>query len=153
MATAKKPAVAKKSGPAKKPKPTASPADYIAALPEGRRQDVRALHDLIVATVPKLAPCMVGSTLGFGPFHYRYASGREGDTAIVCVASQKNHISMYVCSADETGYIAERYREALPKADIGKSCVRFKTLADLDLTVVKKLLKHAEKVGGAGAVT
>ena len=43
--------------------------------------------------------------------------------------------------------MAERYREKLPKANIGKCCVRFKRLSDLDLKVLEQLIKEAERAG------
>src|SRR3712207_8055945 len=64
----------------------------------------------------------MGGMLGYGPFHYRYASGREGDACKLSIASNASYISLYCFAADENGYVAERYRESLPKAKIGKSC-------------------------------
>ena len=52
--------------------------------------------------------------------------GPRGRRVAVALSSRKNYISLYVLCADERGYLAERYVERLPKASIGKSCVRFK---------------------------
>ena len=49
-------------------------------------------------------------------------------------------------------YVAERYAGRLPKASIGKSCVRFKRIADVDLQVVRDLLEEAHAAGPFGAV-
>jgi hypothetical protein len=88
--------------------------------------------------------------LGYGPFHYKYASGREGDTALVGIANNKQYISLYVIAAnEEEGYIAGSYQDRLPKASIGKGCVRIKRLSDVDLDVVAELLRHAVEVGPA----
>lgn len=83
----------------------------------------------------------------YGPFHYRHQSGREGDWFKIGIASNKQYISLYACAADERGYVAERYRERLPRANIGKSCVRFKRLDDLPLEDLKELLLEVEQVG------
>ena len=91
--------------------------------------------------------------LGYGRFHYRYASGREGDASLIALSSRKNYISLYVLCTDEAGYLAEQYVERLPKASIGKSCVRFKRTSDIDLDVLRDLLADAGRIGGAGAVT
>lgn len=122
---------------------------YIEALPEPRRTDVRRLHDLIRETVPDLAPTMDFRMLGYGPFHYRYASGREGDTAILLVASNKQKVSLYVSAADDRGYLAEAYADRLGKVSCGKSCIRFSRLDDLDLDALRDLLREAARVGGA----
>ncbi len=128
-----------------------TPEEYIAKLEEPRRSDFARLHALITKTVPKLEPCILGGMLGYGPFHYTYASGREGDACRISLASNKSYISLYALGADEDGYVAERYKDRLPKASIGKSCVRFKRLDDLDLNALKALLKETAKVGYGGA--
>jgi hypothetical protein len=126
-----------------------SPAAYIAALPEPRRSEIARIDAFIRATVPDLAPCLTAGMLGYGPFHYRYASGREGDTATIGLSSRAQYIALYACAADAKGYVAERYRERLPAADIGKACVRFKRFDDLDPAAVKALLLEAARAGYA----
>ncbi|MBM7785701.1 DUF1801 domain-containing protein [Tenggerimyces flavus] len=124
--------------------------EYIAALDEPRRSEIRALHELVLRTVPELEPTMMGGALGYGPFHYKYASGREGDATLVGIANNKQYISLYVIAANEDeGYIAGSYQSKLPKASIGKGCVRIKRLSDVDLDVVADLLRHAAQVGPA----
>jgi hypothetical protein len=49
------------------------------------------------------------------------------------------------------GYLAERFAERLPKANIGKSCVRFKRTSDVDLDVVRELVAEAGRIGPAAA--
>lgn len=170
-ATAKK-ATAKKEAPAKKTPAKKAPATkvtgmkaaetkpgatsvkgYIDALEEPRKSEIKALHQLIVKSAPKLAPTIVSGMLGYGKFHYKYASGREGDTAVVSLASQKNYISLYACSIVDGQYVAEKYKDRLPKASIGKSCIRFKKLEAIDLGVLAELLKECEKAGGMSAVS
>ena len=124
-----------------------TPAEYIAAVDEKRRPDIAALDALIRKHAPVLEPVIIGGMLGYGPFHYRYASGREGEACRISLASNASYISMYCSAADEQGYVAERYVERLPKASIGKSCVRFKKLADLDEKAVIALVKETAKTG------
>lgn len=124
-----------------------TPKELIAQLEEPRRTEIQRLDRLIRQTVPKLEPHVMGKMLGYGRLHYKYASGREGDTAPIAVASHANYISIYACAADARGYVAERYKDRLPKANIGKSCVRFKRLDDLDLAALKALLVETSKTG------
>lgn len=128
-------------------KKVATPKQYIERLAEPRRSDVAKLHAFITKTVPKLEPAIVMGMLGYGPFRYKYESGREGETAKICVASNASYISLYAMAADDDGYVAERYKERFPKAKIGKSCVRFKKLDDLDPAALKALLKEVAKTG------
>jgi hypothetical protein len=124
-----------------------TPKQYLAALEEPRRGDLTRLDKLIRKVVPKLKPFIHAGLLAYGPYRYKYASGREGDWFRIGLASNKAYVSLYVCAADARGYVAERYRDLLPKASIGKSCVRFKRLDDLDLAVVSAMLKEGSRVG------
>jgi hypothetical protein len=123
-----------------------TPAEYIAKVDEARRADVAALDALIRKLAPKLEPFIHSGMLGYGPMHYKYASGREGDSCRIGVASNKNYISLYICACDDKGYVPERYKKALPKATIGKSCVRFKRLSDLDPGALEKLIREGAQL-------
>ena len=129
-----------------------TPAQYLASLPEPRRSALQAIHDAIRAAAPALKPHVAHGMLGYGPFHYKYASGREGDWFVVGLASQKNYISLYLCAAESDGYLAEKNKDRLGKVSVGRSCIRFKKLEDLNLKVavqlVKKAAKLAKKSGG-----
>src|SRR5262249_17440467 len=128
-----------------------TPDEYIAALQEPRRSEVAALDNLIRQTAPQLERFVGGGMLGYGPYHYRYASGREGDTALIGLASRKQYTSLYVIASDKGGYRAEAYLSRLPKANVGKSCVRFKRLADLDQTALTQLIREGAQFEGPGA--
>jgi uncharacterized protein YdhG (YjbR/CyaY superfamily) len=118
--------------------------EYIERLDEPRRGDVRALHRLIRESAPQLEPTMEFGMLGYGKYHYRYASGREGDSVIVGVASNKAYISLYVQAAGpDGGYLAESFADRLPKASVGRACIRFKRLSDVDVDVLARLLRAA----------
>jgi uncharacterized protein YdhG (YjbR/CyaY superfamily) len=129
-----------------------TPQEYIDELEEPRKSDIAKLDKLIRATVPNLKPVMISGMLGYGLYHYKYDSGREGDWPVIGLASQKNYISLYVSCVTPQGYLAEEYKENLPKANIGKSCIRFKKLEEVDLNVIKDILRKAEMHGGMGAV-
>ena len=76
--------------------------------------------------------------------HYRSKSGREGDWSTIALASQKRYISLYISPAGERGrYLAESYADRLPKADIGRSCVRVKRLSDVDEGALTELIREA----------
>ncbi len=127
-----------------------TPEDYLAAVAPERRADIAALHALIREVAPTLPPFICSGMLGYGPIHYKYASGREGDTARLALASNAQYISLYAMAADERGYVAEHFKERLPKASIGKACVRFKRLADLDLAALRDLVRETVEIGLPG---
>ena len=121
-----------------------TPPGYIEKLPEPRRSELRQLHRLITKTAPKLKPQMWGEMIGYGSYHYRYATGREGDWFVIGLSSRRNYISFYGCLSDGRQYIAEKHKKELPKASIGRSCIRFKKLADVDLGVLARIIKENE---------
>lgn len=118
-----------------------TPEAYLEALDEPRRSDVRALDALIRATAPDLERHLQSGMLAYGRYAYRTKSGRGGEWFTIGLASNKRYISLYVMAADGERYLAETYRDRLPKADIGRSCVRFKRLADLDHDTLVELIR------------
>jgi len=135
---------------------TRTPEEYISALDEPRRTEVRRMRELIRREAPGLAVGTDGRMIGYGPFRYRYryryryASGREGDTFAIGLASNARYISLYVLAADADGFVAERYRERLPKADIGRSCVRFTRVDDLDPEALAELIREGARLDRPG---
>lgn len=121
-----------------------TPDEYIAQLKEPRKSEVAALDQLVRETA-KLEPIIQGGILAYGPYHYKYASGREGESCRIGIASNANYISLYVTASDGKCYVAESFKDALPKANIGKSCVRFKRLSDLDPSALKELIRAGSK--------
>jgi hypothetical protein len=122
----------------------ATSEEYIERLSEPRRSDIRALHELIRRTVPQLEPTMEFGMPGYGKYHYRYASGRQGDWILIGLASNKSYISLYVTATSaDGGYLAETYKDRLPLASVGKSCIRFKRLGDVDQDTLAALFREA----------
>jgi hypothetical protein len=115
-----------------------TPTEYLNGLEEPRKGEMKKLHQLIRKTVPNMKPVMMSGMIGYGPYHYKYPSGREGDWFTIGLASQKNYISVYVCAVDGKEYITEKNKDKLGKTSVGKSCIRFKKL---------EVLKKATKVG------
>ena len=130
----------------KKPVGAQSIDEYFARIEEPRRGEVKAVHAMIARAVPKLKPHIAAGMIGYGSYRYRYASGREGDWPVIALASQKNYISVYVCASDAGSYVAERRKAELPKASVGKSCIRFKRLADIDLKTLESVVKEGARV-------
>lgn len=122
-----------------------TPKEYIDLIDEPRRTDIKKLHLFVTKNFPKLKPFILSGMIGYGKFHYKYKSGREGEWSVLALASQKNYISFYVCIPDGEGYIPERFKKDLPKASIGKSCIRFKKLEDIDINVLKKIIDLSAK--------
>lgn len=134
-------------------KPTAAktPEEYIGLIAEPRKGEIKKLYKFIKTAMPEDIPYIIAGMIGFKSTHFKYKSGREIDWPLVALARQKNYISFYVCAADGKEYVAEKYKKDLPKASVGKSCIRFKKLEDIDLKVLEKVIKEAvQMVGKSG---
>jgi Domain of unknown function (DU1801) len=122
-----------------KTKATDSSVDsYIEAIDdEIRSKDCRALAKLM-AKVTKEKPRMWGpSIVGFGSYHYKYDSGREGDSCLIGFSSRKGDISVYI-TADFPGH--DELLSKLGKHKMAKACLYIRKLDDVDLKVLEKLV-------------
>ena len=124
--------------------------EYLASLPDGRREIVTQVHQVVTDAVPDLEVRMWKSFIGYGTYHYRYASGREGDWFPIGLTNNKGYVSLYFCAAEDDGYLAEKNEARLGKVSVGKSCVRFKKVEDLNLGVVAELSQRAAALSKAG---
>ena len=78
-----------------------TPEEYIALLEKPRRSETQRLHDLITGAFPALKPHIRSGIIGYGTYHYTYASGREGDWFVLGLSSNKNYISVYVPAVED----------------------------------------------------
>ena len=116
----------------------ASVDKFIAALPENRRADTKALIKLMQA-VSRQKPKMWGaSIIGFGSHHYRYDSGREGDMPLICFAPRKSASVIYNMGAADKSLL-----ERLGKHSLSGSCLHIAKLADVDSKVLKTLVEKS----------
>ena len=107
---------------------------------EKRRQDCTALIELMKAATHE-EPKMWGSSIvGFGTYHYKYESGREGSTCKVGFSSRKGNIVLYGLRGTSE---AETLLEKLGKYKTGKSCFYLNRVSDVNLEVLEELAKQA----------
>jgi len=135
-----------------KPTKASSISEYLKALPKERKEQINYLHEFIKKTAPTFKPFFAYNMLGYGKFKYKNYKKEIIDWPIVALASQKNYISVYVCAVDNGKYLAEKYKSKLGKVSVGKSCIRFKKLEDLNFPVLKKVLEKAAKAPGITGV-
>jgi hypothetical protein len=116
----------------------ASVATFLARIPdEGRRKDCRTVAKLM-QQVTKTRPRMWGTSIvGFGSYHYKYDSGREGEWFLAGFSPRKRDLTLYLMAG------IERYpdlKAKLGKHTHGKSCVYIMRVADIDLAVLRRLV-------------
>ncbi|MBI3824314.1 MAG: DUF1801 domain-containing protein [Planctomycetes bacterium] len=107
------------------------------AIPQEREDAFTILA--MMKDITGLEPKMWGpSIVGFGEYHYKYASGHEGDCARIGFSPRKGQMSLYfmpgVCKFDD-------YLKRLGKHKTGKACLYIKKLADVDLAVLREMIE------------
>lgn len=120
---------------------TESVEKFIETIEEPKRDDCKTLIK-IMKKVSCKPPVMWGNMIGFGQYHYKYASGHEGDMFITGFSPRKANLTIYLM----TGF--ERYKtllEKLGKHKTAKSCLYIKNLKDIDVKVLEQLITESYK--------
>ena len=120
-----------------------TPEEYLSKTGD-REAALRTVDELIRASAPSLERTMVSgmsvNMIGYGMFPYKFANGKVGEWPVVALANQKNYMSLYICATADGKYIPEANADRLGKVSVGKSCIRFKKLEDLNLETVRNIL-------------
>jgi len=127
-----------------KTKPTKqSVTEFLNKIPdEQRREDCFALAKLMEEVTGNKPQMWGASMVGFGSYHYKYASGHEGDCFMTGFASRKQDLTVYVAMGFEKhGALLKQ----LGKHRTSKSCLYLKRLSDIHVPTLKKLLKASLK--------
>jgi hypothetical protein len=120
---------------------TLSVADYISSIEDlQKRDDCKKLIELM-SEVSGEQPVMWGASIvGFGSYNYKYESGREGDSFIIGFAARKQSLSIYLSRGLQSNPDLLAKLGSYTKSD--GSCLYVKKLSNIDLTVLKELLKR-----------
>jgi hypothetical protein len=125
--------------PANKTQPTKlSVAAFIDALADpARRADSKTLVNLMQTATGEKPKLWGPSIIGFGSYHYKYDSGREGDAPLVGFSPRKSATVLYITTgfSDREALLAQ-----LGKHSTGKACLYIKKLADVDQKVLEALV-------------
>lgn len=131
------------------PEPAATPAEYIAGLPEDRKQVMTALRNAIVTNLPKgFKEVMNYGMIGYVVPHSFYPKGYHADPEqplpFMSIASQKNFVAVYhmglYAHHDSLNWFKTEYnRQSKTKLDMGKSCIRFKKMDQKQIALIGAL--------------
>lgn len=116
------------------------PASFVAAVePDKKKVDAEALLQLF-NRVTGLKPKMWGpSIIGYGRYHYKYESGREGEFMLTGFSPRKQNLSIYIIPGYRFGEMEDKLSR-LGKHKLGKSCLYINKLADVDLGVLEEIV-------------
>jgi hypothetical protein len=105
-----------------------------------KREDAYRLLDIFTETTGCEAKMWGPSIIGFGSYHYKYASGHEGDAPLVGYSPRKAKISLYFAPGDPK---REELLSKLGKHTTGKACVYINKLEDVNVEVLKELINQS----------
>jgi len=109
---------------------------------EKKRQDCFTILELM-KQITQTEPKMWGSSMvGFGSYHYKYESGREGDSFLTGFSPRKQNLTLYIMAGFDQ---YEELLKTLGKHKTGKSCLYIKRIEDIDLSTLKKLIEQSVK--------
>jgi hypothetical protein len=125
-----------------------SVADFLATVTdENKKQDCLNLVSIMEKVTGFKAKMWGPSIVGFGSYHYKYESGREGDAPLVGFSPRKNEISLYLSSSFKN---RDGLLEKFGKHKSAKACVYIKKLADIDQEIFKEMIvlsvKHVKSM-------
>jgi Domain of unknown function (DU1801) len=115
--------------------------EYLGELPEDRREVVSRVREVILRNLPR----GYRESMNWGMITYEVPLEKYPDTyngqplGYAALAAQKNYIALYLCAYQDStreAELKEGFREAGKKLDMGKSCIRFRSLEDLPLDVI-----------------
>jgi hypothetical protein len=114
--------------------------DFINAFVDNEQKRLDSFHLIeLMKEWSGFEPKMWGPTIiGFGTYHYKYTSGHEGDSMLIGFSPRKAEFSLYVIAPEN---VKTQLLEKLGKFKMGKACIYFKKLADLDIDTLEKLCK------------
>lgn len=131
-----------------------NPNEYVSKLPEDVRSDVQELHKIITTIFGAEQSTiwqgkMWGGTdqtiIGYGYWSYTRSDKKNVNWFKVGLAIQKNYISLYINAVEDGQYVAKKYADKIGKVKIGSSSISFKTMEDVNIPELKKLLIIAKQ--------
>jgi len=136
--------MAAKKGPAMR-RTGASVEDFLAGVPDGqRREDAHRLSAMMAQITGEPLAMWGTSIIGFGTYHYRYASGRSGDSPLASFSPRSQHLVIYLVGGFESRHQSVLMRLGPHKT--GKGCLYLKRLDDVDQDVLRELIDRSVRV-------
>src|SRR5580700_2981790 len=127
--------------------------EYIAAQPEPKRNEMQELHGIILALMPacklwfldgkdEKGKIVSNPNIGYGSQTIHDAKGKTREFYQIGVSANTTGISVYIMGIDDKKYLAETFARDLGKASVTGYCIKFKTLADINVNVLKAAIQY-----------
>jgi len=126
---------------------------YVATQPEPKRDDMRALHRIVLKAIPgcKLwfldgkdsdGKTVSNPNIGYGLHTIKYANGKTREFYQIGLSANTTGISVYILGIEDKKYLAQAYGKKLGKASVSGYCIKFKALKDIDIGVLEAAIRY-----------
>ena len=127
--------------------------EYIAAQPEPKRSEMQQLHHMILALTPtcklwfldgkdEKGKIVSNPNIGYGSQTIQYANGKTREFYQIGISANTTGISVYIIGVNDKKYLSQTFGRGLGKASVTGYCIKFKTLADINIDVLKAAMKY-----------
>ena len=126
---------------------------YITGQPEPKRSEMQALHKLTLQVLPSCklwfsdgknsdGKTIANPSIGYGFYTIKYADGKTREFYRIGLSANKTGISVYILGIKDKTYLAKAYGKKLGKASVTGYCIKFKTLKDINIDILKAAIKY-----------
>ena len=127
--------------------------EYIATQPEPKRSEMQQLHHIILALMPacklwfldgkdEKGKTVSNPNIGYGSQTIQYAKGKTKEFYQIGISANTTGISVYIMGIDDKKHLSQTFGQELGKASVTGYCVKFKTLADIKVDVLKAAIQY-----------
>jgi len=127
--------------------------EYIATQPEPKRSEMQQLHDILLALMPtgklwfldgkdEKGKIVSNPNIGYGFQTIQYANGKTREFYQIGLSANTTGISVYIMGIEDKKYLAHTFGRDLGKATVTGYCIKFKTLADIKIDVLKAAIQY-----------
>jgi len=127
--------------------------EHIAAQPEPKRSEMRHLHDIILALMPtcklwfldgkdEKGKTVSNPNIGYGSQTTQYANGKTKEFYQIGISANSTGISVYIMGIADKRYLVQTFGKKLGKASVTGYCIKFKTLADINIDVLERAIQY-----------
>lgn len=126
---------------------------YLESQPEAKRGELEKLHQLFQQASPGCrlwfadgrdaqGKVVANPSIGYGAYTIHYADGTNREFYRVGLSANKTGISVYVLGLEDKSFLAKTFGKAIGKGSVSGYCIRFKTIADLDVDVLLRAVRY-----------
>ena len=127
--------------------------EYIATQPEPKRSEMQQLHRMILALMPtgklwfldgrdEKGKTVSNPNIGYGSQSMKYANGKTKEFYQIGMSANTTGISIYIMGMNDKKYLAKTFGKQLGKASVTGYCIKFKSLADIKIDVLKEAIQY-----------